>query len=102
MPQCSAHSTFEKLFESGMKHLGERLADLTKVLTSQNEATKEILDRVVEGQAQRRELCGQRGAEIDSLQRSDDAQWKAITDLRRLVWMGAGGFTLVNVLIRVL
>lgn len=102
MVQCSSHSTFEKMFENGMKHLSERLGDLTKVLTAQNEATKEILDRVVEGQAQRRELCGQRGAQIDALEKSDDAQWGAITDLRRLVWMGFGGLTVVNTLILLL
>jgi predicted amino acid dehydrogenase len=90
---------FERFLENGMKHLSEKLSELTVALTAQSQANGEAIAKVLEGQADRRELCGKRGAEIETLQYSDEEQWKAITDLRRLVWMGAGGLTVVNTLL---
>jgi hypothetical protein len=90
---------FEQFLETGMKHLSEKLSELTVALTAQSQANGAAITKVLDGQADRRELCGKRGIQIEVLQDSDEVQWTAITDLRRLVWMGAGGLMVVNTLL---
>lgn len=96
-PQCSSHQLFEKFLENGMKHLSEKLTELTEALTAQSRANGEAIGKVLDGQAERRELCGKRGAMIEALQESDEEQWKKldvmtarVDNLYKHLWMAVG------------
>ena len=88
--QCDAHVFFEKFLAESMKNLGDKLATLAEAVTAQSKANGEAIAKVLEGQANRRELCGRQGARIDNLEQSDEEQWTAINEMRKAVWMGRG------------
>ena len=88
--QCDAHVFFERFLAESMKNLGDKLATLAEAVTAQSKANGEAIAKVLEGQADRRELCGRQGARIDNLEQSDEEQWKAINETRKAVWMGRG------------
>ena len=115
MTQCSNHALFEKFLEQGLANLNTKLAEIVTALNEQNAASVQKWEQLTANQGKRMELCGERGAQIDALQKSDDAQWQAHRESRekiervedkldktnRLVWMGTGGMTLGFALVEI-
>jgi hypothetical protein len=101
MTQCSAHDLFEKLLQNSIDNLAEKIGEGVEALRLQSVENGNAIKLVLENQSAKRELCGKQGARIDALENSNNAQWGAITDLRRLVWMGAGGLVVVQLVITV-
>lgn len=96
---CPSHAIFEKMIQQSLDNLGKTIAEGISCLTKQAAKQNEALQKVLENQADRRELCGKQCARLDALEESNEQQWSAITDLRKVVWMALGGAVLVQVVI---
>lgn len=103
MTQCSNHAMFERFLEQGLANLNEKLTTIAEVLQEQNTISSQKMDHLAESQGARRELCGQRGAEIAALQSSDSAQWEelrgnrvSMTELNRVIWKREGALVLMS------
>ncbi len=101
MTQCSAHATFEKMFQQSIDNLAESIRAGIASLAQQSVANGDDLSQVLKNQADRRELCGKQGARLDGAEDDIRNIWKVTADLRRLVYMFAGGLVVVQVLVTV-
>lgn len=95
--KCAAHEMFEQMIQLKLDNLCKTIGDGIACLTKQAAENSRALQRVLENQAERRELCGKQCARLDALEESEEQQWQAITDLRKTVWMALGGAVLVQV-----
>jgi len=93
---------FEKFLEQGLANLNEKLSSIAEALQEQNVTSAKKMDHLMESQGQRRELCGQRGAEIVALQKSDVSQWEEhrltrekLSEQSKIIWRREGMLVVV-------
>jgi len=101
MTQCSAHAAFEKMLQQSIDNLAKNICDGVAALNAQSAANGASIDRVLENQADRRELCGKQGARINSAEEDIRNLWKSTSGLRRFVYMAVGGLIVLQVIVTV-
>lgn len=94
MPEkCASHEMFEKLMTQSIDNLAAKISEGIQIMTTAASDNGKDLQKVLENQADRRELCGKQGARITALEASDRDQWKTIGDTQKKVWVGMGVLT---------
>ena len=98
---CPGHASFERMIESMFERLGDRMAEMARMMAEQNKANAEAVAKILENQSDRREICGRQNARLEALEakvaaeRSETLEarkeiWSAINKLRFYVFMGIG------------
>lgn len=98
---CPGHASFERMIESMFERLGDRMAEMARMMAEQNKANAEAVAKILENQSNRREICGRQNARLEALEakvaaeRSETLEarkeiWSAINKLRFYVFMGIG------------
>ena len=88
--KCQSHSMFERMLTSSIDNLAEKFSQWAEEQGKQSAANGVALQKVLDNQADRRELCGKQGSRIDALVSSDTDQWEAINYTRKMVNIGIG------------
>ena len=98
---CPGHASFERMIESMFERLGDRMAEMARMMAEQNKTNAEAVAKILENQSDRREICGRQNARLEALEakvaaeRSETLEarkeiWSAINMLRFYVFMGIG------------
>lgn len=98
---CPGHASFERMIESMFERLGDRMAEMARMMAEQNKTNTEAVAKILENQSDRREICGRQNAHLEALEakvaaeRSETLEarkeiWSAINKLRFYVFMGIG------------
>jgi len=98
---CPGHASFERMIESMFERLGDRMAEMARMMAEQNKTNAEAVAKILENQSDRREICGRQNARLEALEakvaaeRSETLEarkeiWSAINKLSFYVFMGIG------------
>jgi len=88
--QCTSHAMFEKMIQQSLDALTDRVAEGVRVFSAQSVQNGEMLTKVLENQAVRKELCGRQSERIDGHEERIETMEQEIKTQQKYLWIGVG------------
>ena len=104
--QCQSHKIFEQMMHQSIDNLAEKLTEGIRVFSEQSANNGNMLQKVLENQADRREMCGKQTMkleqcehDIEELKNDNAALRKENSKMWRSINIGIGAVLMAQVVV---